>query len=283
MSKKKKRILPYLLLLPAFVTFCAFIYYPFAKTLINTFAYTTETGEFLSWAGLFWWKRILTDDFFYMVLKNTLIYASINFIGVLIVSMFFAMLCVKDTKGSRVYQILYSLPMAAATAATAAIFLFVFRQEGLLNGIIGGNTAWLRNTDTAMITVGLIAVWGHIPAKFLYLMVGFKNVSVDLIEAAMIDGAGWWTRFRKIMLPMASPQIFYIVFTTIIGSFKSFSMIKLLTNGGPSGATTNFMHVIYSNKENVEVAAVYSMILFVVIFVATRIQFLFEKKLVHYQ
>ena len=107
----------------------------------------------------------------------------------------------------------------------------------------------------------------------------------DLLESARIDGAGRLTRIFKIMFPIASPQIFFVVFLNITGSFKAFGEIRLLTGGGPAKATTTLVYAIYEQAmKNVrfETACVYSICLFLVIFLVTRIQLLVEKRVVFY-
>lgn len=288
MKKKKlrKRLLPYVLLAPSFIFFIAFVYYPFAKTIFTSFSITTEIGEFVSWAGFSNWKRIFTSMTFGKTIANTFIMAGICLTVELGIAMIFALLSVKEKKGSKIYQTLFSAPMVIASTAVAAMWSFLFRQDGgIVNEVFNANWNLLRDKETALLAVALITSWGAISGKYLWLMVGFRNVSDDLIEASMIDGANWWTRTIRIMIPMASPQIFYVLFTSIIGAFKTFTQIKLLTSGGPAGSTTTLMWQVYSNSQKgaPEAACCWSLLLFIVIFIATRIQFVFERKMVHYQ
>ncbi len=263
-----------------------FCYYPFIKTIITSFSITTETGKFIQWAGLTNWNRVLGSAKFSKIFVNTFKFAGLNFIFTFIVAMLLALLSSSKKKGSRIYQTLYAMPLVISATVSASMWLFIFRGEGgFLNSILGGDTAWLRNTDTAMLVIAIITSWGHVAASYLYLLVGFRNVSNDLIEAATIDGAGWWTRTIKIMIPMASPQIFFVLFLNIISAFKTFTQIKLLTYGGPADATNTLMYEVYQQamqKGNMGNACCYALVLFLVIFIATRIQFIFEKKMVFY-
>ncbi len=289
--KKKKKIMdtiaPYLILLPALLLFIAFVYYPFGKTIVTSFANTTEIGQFMSWAGLSHWKKVFTSNDFWKTTANTFYLAALCLVIELTVSMLLALTSIKERKGSRIYQTLFSLPMVISATAVARIWSFALRQDGgIINTLFHKNWDLLRQENTALTVIGIITCWGSIAGKYLWLMAGFRNVSVDLIEAATIDGAGWFKRTVKILIPMASPQIFYVLFTSIIGAFKHFTQIKLLTGGGPVGSTTTYMWQIYKNAQILtypEVACVWSLILFVVIFIFTRIQFAFEEKMVFYQ
>ena len=121
--------------------------------------------------------------------------------------------------------------------------------------------------------------------SFIYLLVGFRNVPDDLIESANLDGASAWTKFFKIYLPIASPQVFYVVFLNILTAFKSFTMIKVLFGTDENGLRV-LSGTIYQKailELRFETACVYSLILCVLIFLVTRVQFILEKKVVHYQ
>ena len=175
--------------------------------------------------------------------------------------------------------------MVIAAASTAAVWRFMLNTDGLINQWFGTDVSWLGNPSTALTMVAIVTSWSHVAGRYIYLMVGFRGVSDDLIEASMIDGAGWWTRTVKIMIPMASPQIFFVLFTSIVSAFKTFTQIKLMTNGGPAESTNILMFWQYQKftMGQISSAACIALILFAVIFIATRIQFLFEKKMVFYQ
>jgi len=285
-KKKKNPIMPYLLLLPPIILMGMFSFYPFIKTIVSTFSITTQFGDFISFYGLGNWKRLFEGGKLMGTVVTTLQFAALSLTISFIVAMFFAIFCSDKGKGSRLYQTLFGLPMVIATAPVAAIWVFIYRQHaGLLNQLLNTNISWLKDPDTALIAVAVVTAWSHVASNYLYLLVGFRNVSDDLIEAAKIDGAGWWVRTLRIMIPMASPQIFFVFFLNIVWSLKTITQIKLLTGGGPAGSTTTLMYSIYDKavlRGQFEYACCEAVVLFLLIFVATRIQFFFEKKLVHY-
>ncbi len=288
MKKKKIPVLPYLLLAIPMLLLITFGFYPFIKTIVSSFSYTTEVGEWLGWAGLDNWKMVIEDKEFGQVMTNTFVFAGIILVISLTGSMTFALLadgCRR--KGRRIIQVLYALPMVIASAPTSIIWKFIYRKEGgILNTILGTDIAWLLEADTALAAVALVTAWSQIASSFILLLAGFRNVSDDLLEAATLDGAGAFTKAVKIKIPIASPQIFYVIFLKIVTAFKAFGQIRLLTAGGPAGSTTTLMYKVYERGTvggYFEIACCYSVILFLVIFIATRIQFMTEKKLVHYQ
>ena len=288
MRKKKVPILPYLLLIVPLSLLVVFCFYPFVKTIISSFSYTTEVGQWLSWAGMDNWKMVVEDRSFGMILGNTFKFAGIILVISLAGSMLFALLADGCRgKGRRLVQVLYALPMVIASAPTSIIWKFIYRKEGgILNLLLGTDTAWLLEADTALIAVAVVTAWSQIASSFLLLLAGFRNVPDELLEAATLDGADSWTKAIKIKIPIASPQIFYVIFLKIVTAFKAFGQIRLLTAGGPVGYTTTLMYKVYERGTvggYFEIACCYSIMLFLIIFITTRVQFMLEKKFVHYQ
>lgn len=290
MKKKtlRTKLLAYMLIFPMVLSVTIFSFYPFIKTIVSSFSVTDEFGGWIKWAGTTFWKMMLeskTDNFWKMI-RTTLIFAVMNFAMTLSLAGLLALLTTKKTKCSRIYQTLFALPMAVASATASIVWKFILNSEGgLLNTWLGTNIDWLNNPSIAIWMVAIVTSWCHLGHSYLFLLAGFRGVSEDIQEAAIVDGAGKFTRAIRIMVPMASPQIFFVVFTNIISSLKTFTQINLLTNGGPAGATSTLMYGIYwrQYKGEYEAACCLSIVLFLIIFLITRIQFLYEKKLVHYQ
>ncbi len=284
---KRTKPLPYFLVFPAMALFTLFTFYPFLKTIVLSFALTDKTGNFTRWIGTGNWVRVLSKDSFWDIIVITLKMAGINLVFTFGVAMLFALLATKKVRFSKFYQTLYALPMAIASSPAAAIFLFMYRQQnGLLNNLFGTNIAWTNEVPYAIWSVCAMTIWMHIGVSFIFLLVGFRNVPEDVLESAWIDGAGPLRRIRSIILPLASPQIFFVLFLNIGSSFKSFAQIRLLTGGGPANQTKTLIYYIYENaiiNGRFETACVQALFLFAMIFFFTRIQFALEKKVVHYQ
>ena len=280
------KVLPYILLLPTFVGIVIFSFYPFARTIINSFSFTTEYGEWIKWAGTYFWEMMFHSADFWPILGRTMIFAIMNFTITFGIAMVLALLSAKRTRYGRIYQTLFALPMAVASATSSVAWRFILRGDGgLLNSWLGTDIGWLTEPSTALWLVAFVTSWSHVAHSYLFLLAGFRGVSEDVQEAAIVDGAGGITRAVKIMIPMASPQIFFVLFLNILMAIKTFTQIKLLTGGGPAGTTKTLLYESYVRIEHgeYEYACCISIILFLVIFLVTRIQFLFEKKMVHYQ
>lgn len=286
-KKREMKLLPYLLVVPTIIGAGLFSFYPFFKTILSSFSFTDQFGSWKGWAGLTFWKMMFEDEGFWDVFAITMKFATVIFIGTFIIAMLFALLSIKRSKVGKVYQMLYALPIAVAHATSSVIFSFMFKTDGgLLNSWLGTNIAWKQQADAAFWMVSFVTIWTHISGSYIYLLAGFRGVPEDIQEAAIVDGANGFTRAVKIMMPLASSQIFFVLFLNILSSIKAFTQIRLLTMGGPAGATTTFMWEIYKKAIDYgeyEYACCLSIVVFLIIFVITRIQFAFENKFVHYQ
>ena len=285
--KGRVRPLPYLLILPAMALFTMFVFYPFIKTIVLSFAVTNKSGEFAAWVKFANWVRVLKNKNFWNVVLITLKMAGINLVFTFTIAMVFALMATKKVRFSKIYQTMYALPMAIASSPAASVFLFIYRQKnGILNSILGTEIAWTNEMPYAVWAVCAMTIWMHIGTSFIFLLVGFRNVPEDLLESAMLDGAGLLRRIKDIIIPLASPQIFFVLFLSIGSSFKTFAQIRLLTGGGPANNTKNLIYYIYENaiiNGRFETACVQAIVLFLLIFLFTRIQFALEKRMVHYQ
>ena len=277
---------PYVMLLPAMAAFIVFSIWPFARNFYLSTYVTDMLGNPGSFVGFENYKRVLQSEDFWISMKATFRFAAATGVGSFALSMLMALLCINIEKGGKVYQTMYAIPMAIASAPISAIFTFILSRYGILNELLGTEVIWLNDASVTIWVVAFISVWAGSSGGFLYLLVGFRNVPDELVEAATLDGATFWEKVRSIYLPMASPQIFFVVFLNIIGSFKAFGFIKQLVGKGPAKTTNVLIHAMYEyafTRGRFETACVYAIMLFLVIFIVTRIQLLCEKRLVHYQ
>ncbi len=288
LQQKRVGVFPYLLMLPTIILFTAFVFYPFARTIFLSFYLTNVRGEVVRFMGFGNFVRIFKSSTFINALTNSFKFAGLVGIPSFIIGFVLALLASSQDFMGKAIEIMYSLPMAVAGVAAAAIWRVIMAStsNGLLNWLIGTNMNWFHNRNTALIAVGIVTIWLSIGTNFIFLLTGIRAVPEPLIESATIDGAGYFRRLFRIIIPMASPQIFFVIFLNIVSSFKAFGQIKLLTDGGPNGATSTLIYEIWKAglvNGRFETACVYSLVLFFIILVITRIQFFFEKRLVNYE
>lgn len=287
LAKKKRRNQPlaYLFLAPVLLSLSVFTFYPFFRSIYLTFFMADRLGNAKKFVGFGNYIRLWQSGEIMESIGDTVVYASMICVGTFCLALFLAYLCVDPVKGSRGYQTMFSLPLALATAPIAAVGGYVFGYHGMINGLLGTQINWLGHDVYKIVCIVLLVCWCNCGTSFIYLLVGFRNVPDDLIESANLDGANALVKFFKIYLPIASPQVFYVVFLNILTAFKSFTMIKILFGTNEEGlrvlSGTIYQKAILETR--FETACVYSLILCVLIFLVTRVQFILEKKVVHYQ
>ncbi|MCL2319067.1 MAG: sugar ABC transporter permease [Treponema sp.] len=282
---------PYLLLLPCMFIFVVFVFVPFAKTIIYSFSLTNSRGVPVEWVGFENYLKLVTNVRFLQSLKLTLIFAPMVGLPTLIVAYFLAAMANEKTRhktAARFYETMFSLPMAIASAPAAVIWFMIMSsgKSGILNFILGTEIRWLLDSRYALMSVAIVTVWLNLGTSFIFLLTGFRNVPEEIIEGARIDGAGYFRRLFRIITPVASPQIFFVVFLNIIISFQAFAQIRLLTQGGPSYATNVLVYTIYQaaiRDSRFETAFAQSMVLFLIILIMTILQFKAERRTVYYQ
>lgn len=276
--------LAYLFLLPTMASLAVFTFYPFLRSIYLTFFITDKLGNPKKFVGLDNYIKLIQNGTLLESLGDTIVYASLICVGTFCLALMMAYLCVDPVKGSRGYQTMFSLPLALATAPIAAVGGYLFGYHGMLNGILGTQINWLGHDTFKLICVVVLVCWCNCGTSFIYLLVGFRNVPDELIESANLDGANAWTKFFKIYLPIASPQVFYVIFLNILTAFKSFTMIKVLFGTNEQGLKVLSGQIYQKGilENRFEIACVYSLVLCVLIFLVTRVQFILEKRTVNY-
>ncbi len=285
--KLRKKIEPYFYLIPTFIIFTLFVFYPFIKTIIMSMSTTNIRGQIKDFIGLENFKEILTSPEFYNSIFVTFKFVLIVAAPTVIIGFLLALLANNKLKGSRIYELMFSLPMAIASAPAAIIWTMIFHPtNGVLNHLLGTQIGWLTNSKFALISVAIVTIWLNIGLNFIFLLTGLRNIPNELMESAAIDGANYLTKVKNIIIPMVSPQMFLVVFMNLINAFQAFGQIKLLTQGGPGDSTNVLVHSIYREaffNGRFEMACAQALILFVIMMIVTLLQFKFEKKGVHYQ
>jgi sn-glycerol 3-phosphate transport system permease protein len=287
---KKKAInpVPYIFLLPGMGILAVFVFLPFAKTIAYSFTLTNSRGEAVEFTGLENYIKLFSSPAFLNSLRLTLIFAPMVCIPTLLLAFILAVLAHTKTKGSHLYELMYSLPMAIASAPAAAIWFMLLSsgRSGIINHLLGTDIRWLLDAGYALAAVAVVTVWLNVGTGFIFLLTGFRNVSGELLESARIDGAGPLGQLFRIIVPLASPQIFFVTFLNIVVSFQAFAQIRLLTQGGPNYTSNVLVYSIYQaaiRDTRYESAFAQSMILFIIILAISIAQFRTEGRMVHYK
>lgn len=281
---------PFLFLLPAFLVFGFFLFYPFFRTIFLSTYLTNNYGLPKVFVGLRNYTDILVGKYspaFWNSMWVTLRFVFIVAVGSLLLGLCTSLLTARRFPGRAFSSAIYAMPIAIASAAAAMSFKMIFHPSiGLVNRLFGTTVNWLNDPAWAFPIICVISIWLASGINFIFISAGLRNVPDELYESAAIDGAGYWRQLFHITLPGISPTLFFQIIINVIGAFQSFTQVRLLTSGGPNETTNVIVYSIYLDAfRNFRFgsAAARSIVLFVIIMVITIIQFRAEKRSVHYQ
>lgn len=240
--------------------------------------------------GLDNYKAILTGKEFWKVLGNTLTYIVLYIPLMMAVSVAVAALLNQQRRGVGAFRVLYYIPVLTSWVAASLIWKSILApQYGAMNGILAffgiNGPGWLLDEKWAMPAIVLVSVWKDMGFFGLILLSGMVGINRTYYEAAEIDGAGRWTRFFRITLPLLTPALFYVLIVGLINSFQLFPQIMIMTDGGPNGATQVMVERIYKygfRYFKMGYASAFSWLLFMIIMICTAIQMRGQKRWVNY-
>jgi multiple sugar transport system permease protein len=288
---RQQAIEGYLCLLPWLIGFVCFTLGPMVGAFALSFAeYDIITPP--EFTGLANFHRILKDPLFYRSLSNT---AYISLLSVPLqqaLALALALALNQRLRGIAIYRTIFYLPSQMPLVAAALLWLWVFNPDfGLANALLDTvglpPLKWLFDVNLVKPSIVLITLWGGIGTPMIVFLAGLQGVPESLYEAAAIDGAGAWQRFRSVTVPMISPVIFFNLIIGVIASFQAyFTLVYTTTQGGP--ANTSLIYIIYlffkAFKDfEMGYASSLAWLLFLVVLVLTGIQFLLARKWVHYE
>lgn len=292
-AKKKKNLnnIAYLFVLPFVVVFLVFNVYPVFRTLFLSFTSYRGFGEAV-WNGIENYTRVLGDKFFWRSLGNTVKIWGVNIVLQLGLA-FLLTIVFSDVKyrirGLGFFRAVFYLPNLISATSVAFLFKTLldwkygsFNQMLMSLGIIKEQVNWLGSTSTAPWVISIIQTWMWFGNSFIMLMAGVQGISRDYYEAAAIDGAGRWTVFARITLPLLKPIMLYVFITSLIGGLQLFDLPFLIngvapgTAGEPHGCLQTAVMYLYKfgfETGQVGYASAIAYTLFVIILIVSIIQF----------
>jgi sn-glycerol 3-phosphate transport system permease protein len=280
--------LAYLLILPALTIFAIFIFYPFLKNFYLGFYKTPPfPGLPKRFVGLDQYRDVLTSSDFLNSLRTTVTFALLTVPAGIALGIWLAVLAHQRLRGVGVYRMIFSSTVATSVAVASVIFGTLLNpQVGLLPWLgIQTNPPILENPSWALLAVAITTIWQNLGLSFILMSAGLQAIPDELLEAAEVDGAGPWSRFRHVTLPLLSPTIFFAVIIGGIFAFQTFGQIDLLTQGGPLKKTNVLTYFIYTELRRPDdgKAAVLAIALFGVTLVLTLIQLRVLERRVTYE
>ena len=283
----------YLFICPWLIVFVLFTIIPMAFSLVMSFTsakITTLTTKPLEFLGISNYVRMFTvDSRFIKSICNTLIYALARvFFGTLL-ALLLALLLNAKIRGRKIFRTMIYLPaVIPIVGATLLWKLMIFQDRNIVNyilSLIGLGDVDFLSPSMALGTVVAINIWSGVGPSMLILLAGLQGVPQDLLEAATLDGAGPFTRFYKIVLPMLSSTLFFVLITGMIGAFQVYAEVELLT--GSMSATVTMAMLVVDNAFALDAygigyASAQGWFIFALTLVFTGIFFAVSKRTVYY-
>ncbi|MBL8959092.1 MAG: sugar ABC transporter permease [Gemmatimonadetes bacterium] len=237
-----------------------------APSGVHLLLFTLGPLAFTAWLSLYRWdllatdrpfiglanyRELLRDPQFWNALKNTALYAL--YVPVTMgLALGAAVLLNQPLRGIRVLRAMVFLPAIVSYVAIAMVWQWIYHADyGLLNHVLqrlgGTGHDWLGDPSTALPALMVVSVWVQLGYQMVVYLAGLQGVPATLLEAARLDGAGSWTRFWRITVPLLRPVSLYLLVTGIIWSFQVFALVYVMTEGGPARSTDVLVYQIYQN------------------------------------
>ncbi len=288
--KVKNMAIAYLFLLPNLIGFLIFTLIPIVCSMGLSFM-EWDSANPMVFVGFENFKRLWTDDTFKISLWNTVYYSVFTVPLTMAAALGLAIILNQKMKGINIFRTIFFFPHVASLVAIAVVWNLLFHPTlGPINNIlrflgVANPPGWTSSIDWAMPVIIIVSIWKSMGYYMILYLSGLQAIPRELYEAAKVDGANSFQRFKSITLPMLTPTTFFVSIMLTIACFKVFDLVSVMTNGGPGRATNVLVFNIYNTAFiNYEFgyASAISMILFIIVLAITIVQFRAEKKWVSY-
>ncbi|SEF18839.1 carbohydrate ABC transporter permease [Jiangella alba] len=246
--KARGAIIAYAFIAPYVVLFLAFRIGP---AIFGTFLSLAEYGLAgdITFVGLDNFARLFDDPIFWNALKVTVLYTVIAIPLTVAISIGMAVLCNRTLRGMSAYRAVFFLPVVTSSVMSGIVWVWILGEEGPLNWLLTSvglpAVPWLNHDIVVLVSLAAVSAWTHFGYDMLILLAGMLAIPSEYYEAAEVDGANAWDRFRHITLPLLKPALFFVIVLEIIRSFQVFDTIYVMTGGGPVRSSYSLTFMIY--------------------------------------
>lgn len=279
----------YLFIAPATIYLALFAFYPMIwagwMSLHDWHLLKPDERQF---AGVGNYVAMLKDPFFRNAIYNTLVYVLFSVPLGVVTSLAVALLVAQRLRGVGFFRTLFYIPAVSSQVAISMVVIWILlpeqglinycvaRVNDLLGAHVSSSTDFLNRTGWAMAALVAMSLWIGLGPRMIIFLAGIQSIPETLYEAAAIDGATGWKRFRHVTLPLLAPTTLFVVVTTTIAAFQLFTPVYMMTRGGPRRSTDVVLYHIYKEawqKFEVGMAGAMSYVLFAMILIVALIQF----------
>lgn len=290
-SHRKKEIrsnlIGYSFILPNLIGYAVFVFAPVIFSFVLSFMKWDGSQAPMEFVGLKNFTQIFSDEIFVKSFIHTVEYALLTVIPTLALSLLLAVLLNHKLKGIAVFRTALYFPYIASIVAVGAVWNMLFQPDfGPINEFLkfigmSKPPRWVVDVKWAMVAISIVSVWKYMGYYMIVYLAALQGISGSLYEAAGMDGANGFQKFRYITVPMLTPTTFFVLIMLTIQCFKVFDLVYVMTGGGPGNSTKTLVNYIYEKaftSWQFGPASAGAIVLFLVVLVITLIQFAGEKK-----
>lgn len=275
-------VITWLYLAPWLLTLLIFWVYPLAYSLYLSFTDYSTLSNNAVFVGLSNYKKIFNDHVFLKALANTLIFVIGTIPATTVCALLLAIALNKNIRWKNFYRSAYFIPSVSSIVVLSLIFTNLFSHDGYINGILKilnlpyPKEGWLMNTGTALLSIMGMDVWIAIGYYVILFLAALQTIPNELYEAASLDGASAWERFKNVTLPSIRPMLLFVIVINTIRSFQVFTEVYVMTKGGPLNSTTTLVYQVFENAfektDKMGYASAIAYVVFIIILFASLLQ-----------
>ncbi len=276
-SRRREGLLACLFLLPALAALTTFRILPAGWLII-----TSVRGQSGSLVGLANFQFLFGQPSFVQTVATTLLFVLITVPFQIALAFALALLFTQRLPGVAIFRVAVFIPVAVPGAVAAILWGMAYRPDGLVNALLGivgiPPQPFLNSPNQALGSVVILISWIGVGFWMVFLIGGLKDISVHLYEAASIDGAGPWSRFLRITVPLMHRSLAFVLVADTVAAFLLFAPVAILTRGGPINSTQLIMYDVYQQAfifGDIHLAAAEALVLMAVMMVVVAAQFRF--------
>jgi multiple sugar transport system permease protein len=279
----------YTLIAPQVIGFALFVVYPLVEVFrLSLFRVNALTGE-EAFIGLDNFARMFADQDTPRIIVNTLFLAVILSISETVVALALAVLLNQRLPGINFFRAAIFIPALVTMVAWTIVWGFILQPQGLLDwvgSLVGmAPVDWLRTDWLTLVVLAFIQMLKNIGLYMMIFLAALQSVPAELVDASKVDGANSWRTFRHVVIPQISPSILMVFMLTVVGAFKVFDVIYILTRGGPGVSTTVLSYAVYKAfaQNDIGYASAFAVLLFVLIVVISAIIWQLRRRFVFHE
>jgi multiple sugar transport system permease protein len=251
--RRRPSATPYLFLAPGLLAFGVLVLYPVGRILqMSLYEWNLINPARSTFLGLENYTHALGDPVFWHAAVNSVVYMLVTVPAQIVLGLAVAVLLNSRAPARPLFRVLYYLPVVTSWVVVSLLFKFIFADEGLMNWFLGdvahatdGTTSWLADRWTAMVAICALGIWKGIGWSMIIFLAALQAVPRELEEAAAMDGANAWQRFRHVSLPAIRAALVFVTVMLVIGGLNVFASVLLMTGGGPNDATQVLLTFMY--------------------------------------